>query len=174
ILSEPDRVSVSLTLGPRVFLAASGLARTPLEARGSRIAYRTLLKLPPGAGGGEVDRAAARLKQLLPDPAFFRVETYRDAQPALRENLARVERFLGLVALLSLFVGGIGVAQSVRSWLAGRLDAIAVLKCLGLRPREIFLLYLGHTALLGLAGSLAGIAAGLAVELALPRLVSDL
>ncbi len=71
-----------------------------------------------------------------------------------------MERFLGLVALLSLFVGGIGVAQSVRAWLPSRLDAIAVLKCLGMRPREIFPLYLGQTALLGLAGSLIGILAG--------------
>jgi putative ABC transport system permease protein len=174
VLSEPDRISVSLTLGPRLFLSAAGLARTSLEAQGSRISYRTLLALPAGVSAADLQAAAERLKRALPDPSFYRVETYRDAQPALRENLARVERFLGLVALLSLFVGGIGVAQSVRSWLAGRLDAIAVLKCLGLRPREIFLLYLGQTALLGLAGSLAGILAGVGVQLLLPRLFPDL
>ncbi len=46
-------------------------------------------------------------------------------------------------------LGGVGVAQTVRAWLAGRLDAIAILKCLGLRPREVLALYLGQTALLG-------------------------
>ena len=174
VLAEPDRVSISLTLGPRVFLSGPGFARTPLAGRGSRIGYRALVKLPEGTSGARLDAAAERLKRLLPKTESFRVETYRQAQPALRENLARVERFLGLIALLSLFVGGIGVAQSVRSWLAGRLDAIAVLKCLGLRPREIFLLYLGQTALLGLAGSLVGIAAGAAVQLVLPSLFPDL
>ena len=39
----------------------------------------------------------------------------------LRRGVARVERFLGLVALLSLLVGGIGVAQT-RARLAGRPD----------------------------------------------------
>ena len=73
-----------------------------------------------------LDDAKERLQKVLPNPAFYRIETFREAQPALRESIARVERFLGLVALLSLFVGGIGVAQSVRAWLAGRLDAIAV------------------------------------------------
>src|SRR6185295_19037349 len=174
VLAEPDRVSISFTLGPRVFLSGPGFARTPLAGRGSRIGYRALVKLPEGTSGARLDAAAERLKRRLPKTEAFRVETYRQAQPALRENLARVERFLGLIALLSLFVGGIGVAQSVRSWLAGRLDAIAVLKCLGLRPREIFLLYLGQTALLGLAGSLAGIAAGAAVQLVLPSLFPDL
>jgi putative ABC transport system permease protein len=118
--------------------------------------------------------AAERLRAALPDPAFYRVETYREAQPALRENLARVSRFLGLVALLSLFVGGIGVAQTVRAWIAGRLDAIAILKCLGVRPREILALYLGQTALLGLAGSLLGMALGTAVQQLLPGLFPDL
>ena len=174
VLSEPDRVGVSFTVGPRVFISGAGLARTPLMGRGSRISHRLLLEFPPGTPGTRIQAAAERLKDNIPNPAFYRVETYRDAQPALRENLARVERFLGLVALLSLFVGGIGVAESVRAWLAGRLDAIAVLKCLGMRPREIFLLYLGQTALLGLAGSLVGIAAGVALQQVLPGLFPDL
>ena len=174
VLSEPDRISISLTLGPRVFLSGAGFDRTPLAGRGSRIGYRALVKLPEGTSGAALEAAAKRLKRVLPRAESFRVETYREAQPALRQNLARVERFLGLVALLSLFVGGIGVAQSVRSWLAGRLDAIAILKCLGLRPREIFPLYLGQTALLGLAGSLVGIAVGMATQLVLPSLFPDL
>ena len=174
VLSEPDRVSVSLTLGPRVFLSGEGFERTPLDDRGSRIEYRALLKLPEATSEDELRQAAEALESALPDAEPYRVETWRQAQPALRRNIERVERFLGLVALLSLFVGGIGVAQSVRSWLAGRLDAIAVLKCLGLRPREIFPLYLGQTALLGLAGSLVGLVAGAAVQLALPSLFPDL
>jgi putative ABC transport system permease protein len=174
VLSEPDRISVSLTLGPRVFLSGPGFARTPLAGQGSRIDYRLLVKLPEGTSAGRLDAVVEQLKQSFPHPDSFRVETYSQAQPALRRNLNRVERFLGLVALLSLFVGGIGVAQSVRAWLASRLDAIAVLKCLGLRPREIFPLYLGQTALLGLAGSLVGIVAGAAVQLVLPSLFPDL
>jgi putative ABC transport system permease protein len=174
VLAEPDRVSVSFTLGPRVFLSGAGFARTHLEEQGSRVGYRALVRLPDGTSTAALDAAAERLKQGLPAGDGFRVETYRQAQPALRQNLSRIERFLGLVALLSLFVGGIGVAQSVRAWLAGRLDAIAILKCLGMRPREIFPLYLGQTVLLGLAGSLVGIAAGAAVQLLLPRLFPDL
>ena len=96
----------------------------------------------------------------LPDAAYLEIETYADAQPMLREGINRAERFLGLVALLSLLVGGIGVAQTVRAWIAGRMDSIAVLKCLGVRPREVVALYLGQTMLLGLMGSLLGVAAG--------------
>ncbi|HEV7518419.1 MAG TPA: FtsX-like permease family protein, partial [Thermoanaerobaculia bacterium] len=72
------------------------------------------------------------------------------------------------------FVGGIGVAQSVRAWLASRLDAVAIFKCLGVRPREILTLYLGQTAFLGLLGSLVGIVLGVAVQMLLPHLFPDL
>lgn len=174
VVAEPDRVGISLTLGPRVFISGAGFDRTTLDDRGSRIGYRALFRLPDSTTAAGLASAASRLRESFPKGDFYRVETYRQAQPALRENLERVERFLGLVALLSLFVGGIGVAQSVRAWLAGRLDAIAVLKCLGLRPREIFPLYLGQTLLMGLAGSLVGIAAGAVVQLILPRLFPDL
>ncbi|MFP5288624.1 MAG: ABC transporter permease [Thermoanaerobaculia bacterium] len=174
VLSEPDRVSVSFTIGPRVFMSAEGLARTQLEGKGSRVGFRTLIKLPPGFSAERLPQAKARLERALAGSSFYEIETYKEAQPALRNSIDRVDRFLGLVALLSLFVGGIGVAQSVRAWLSSRLDAIAVLKCLGMRPREIFPLYLGQTALLGLAGSLVGIALGSAVQLALPSLFPDL
>lgn len=174
VLSEPDRVSVSLTIGPRAFLAPSGLARTQLQGRGSRIGYRALIKLPPDFPAESIASVKERLEQVLPSNQFYRIETYKEAQPALRNSIDRVDRFLGLVALLSLFVGGIGVAQSVRAWLSSRLDAIAILKCLGMRPRELFPLYLGQTALLGLAGSLVGILLGSIVQLALPSLFPDL
>jgi putative ABC transport system permease protein len=175
VLAEPDRVSLNLTLGPRVFMTVGGLARTPLEGRGSRFTYRTLLAVPPGTSGAALRSAEARLRAHLPEPRhFYRVESYRDAQPALRENLSRIERFLGLVALLSLLIGGIGVTQSVRAWLSSRIDAIAVLKCLGMRPREVFFLYLGQSIMLGLAGSAIGLIAGVILQQLLPQLFPDL
>ena len=40
------------------------------------------------------------IRAAVADPQFVEVETYLEAQPALRNALARVERFLGLVALV--------------------------------------------------------------------------
>jgi putative ABC transport system permease protein len=171
VSSEPDRISISMTLGPRLFLSQEGLARTALAGRGSRLEHRALFRLPPQV---DVEALAKRLRASFPDSAYYRVETYKEAQPGLRDSISRVERYLGLVALLSLFIGGIGVAQSVRAWLASRLDPIAVLKCLGVRPRELFLLYLAQTVLLGLAGSAVGIGLGVGLQWLLPRLFSDL
>ena len=172
VLAEPDNLQVGLSVGPRLFLSLGGLQRAGLIQVGSRVRYRALVRMPAGTGAGELAAVVERLRtDLAPQ---WRVESWREAQPSLRQGVARVDRFLGLVALLSLLVGGIGVAQTVRAWLADRLDAIAVLKCLGMRPRQVLGLYLGHTALLGLAGSLLGMAAGVAVQVALPHVFPDL
>jgi len=176
VTAEPDRLggAFGFTAGPRLFLGAETFDRTGLETTGSRIRYRALLRLPEGAGEAGAERAEAAVRSALPAGRGYGIETWEEAQPALRQGIARSERFLGLVALLSLLIGGVGVGQTVRAWLAGRMDAIAVLKCLGARPREVLLLYGGQTALLGLAGSLAGAAAGMAILLLSPYLAGEL
>jgi putative ABC transport system permease protein len=172
---EPDRLDISFaTLLPRIFLSPAGLDRAGLERFGSRVFHRALIKLPPGSGAGDVRSAATTIRESLPDIDYLSVETYAEAQPALREALRRAERFLGLVALLSLLIGGIGVGQTVRAWLAGRMETIAILKCLGVRPREVLTLYLGQTLLLGFVGSVAGALLGTVALAVVPGFFAEL
>ncbi len=172
--AEPDRLEVGFALGPRVLLSLESLEKSGLTGLGSRVSYQALVRLQQGVESDAVAAAAEVIREATANPEFLRVETFSEAQPALRRGIDRVERFLGLVALLSLLIGGIGVAQAVRAWLAGRLDAIAVLKAVGVRPREVFTLYLGQTALLAFVGSAVGAVAGALVARAVPGLLSDL
>jgi putative ABC transport system permease protein len=170
-VAEPDRLDISLTSGPRVFVSLAGLARTSLLEHGSRVSYRMLVRMPDGATNADVMRLERTLHDALDETADVRIETHADAQPALRRGIERVDSFLGLVALLSLLVGGIGVAQTVRAWIAGRTESIAVMACLGMTPRQLLALYLGHTLLLGLLGGLVGVAGGVAAQLLLAQLL---
>lgn len=173
VRAEPDRVGGAFSLGPRLFVAGAALDDTELLQRGSRVEHTTLVALPAGSGAAEVEALAAALRGALDDPTFYRIETFVEGQPELKRGVDRTERFLGLAALLSLVVGGIGIAQTVRAWLAARLDSIAVLAALGMRPREIAALFVAQIALLATAGSALGAAAGVALERALPRLVAS-
>lgn len=174
VTREPDRLSVSFSLAPRVFLDASSLDRTGLATYGSRIEHELLARFPEGTPREELEDARDQLESGLENAAYYEVETWRDAQPNVRRGLDRVDRYLGLVALLSLIVGAVGVAQAVRAFLQSRLDAIAVLRCLGVRPRQVFALYLGESALVGLAGGLFGSALGTMALAAVPRLWPDI
>ncbi len=173
VRTEPDRLAF-FGLGSRVFVSAAGLERTGLVRFGSRIQRKVLLRLRANAGRDEARRVAEALNRASGTNGAVAVKTAFDSEPGLREGMKRVDRFLGLVALLSLLVGGVGVALTTRAWIAGRLDALAVMKCLGARPGEVFTLYLLQLGLLGLSASIGGTAAGLGVLYLLPRTLPGL
>ncbi len=173
VLDEPDRLDFSVTLGPRVFLSGAGFERTALLGLGNRVKYRALVRLPDGTDPDAVDALEDRLEERLEDEPGLRVQTHFDAQRGVRRGIDRFSSFLGLVALLSLILGGIGVAQVVRSWLATRALSIAAWKAIGLLPREILLLYLVHALLCAALGSAAGAAIGAAVPFLAPLLAPD-
>lgn len=156
VLAEPDRATAVFTLGPRVLLAAADLPATGLVQPGSRVRYRTLLRLEPGV---DPERAREALAGELPDPGL-RVATFRQAQPGLRRFWDQLETYLGLTGLVALLVGGIGVGVSVTAFLRGKLGTIAVLKAMGATWRQLLAAYLAQTAALGLAGGAAGAALG--------------
>ncbi len=174
VTAEPDRVGIGPSVGPRLLISGAGLDRTELERFGSRISRRTLLRLRGEPSAEELAGLRDEIAALLGDGGAWTVESYADALPSLRDGLDRLERYLGLVALLSLLLGGLGVAQTTRAWLADRMPAVAVMRCLGMRPREVVTLHLITATALGLAGSLVGAAAGLGVLALLPSLLGDL
>src|SRR5574341_380286 len=167
---EPDRSAGAFSLGPRVIISREGLAAAQLIKPGSRVRERYLLRLPPAVPAepllyelrGRLGRESAR------------VLLFRDAQPQLRRFLDQLARYLGLVGLTALFVGGIGVASSVGAFLKEKLPTIAILKTLGADSRTVIGTYLIQAILLGMIGSLAGAALGAAVQAVLPALLKDL
>jgi len=54
VTNEPDRMTGSLNVGPRVMISRAGLERTGLLIAGSRAAERFLFKVPPAIQIGKV------------------------------------------------------------------------------------------------------------------------
>ena len=160
IRAEPDRSAGVFSLGPRVLIAGEDLDGTGLILPGSRVRYRTLLRLPEGRSA---EAFRDELSSRLPD-AGLRVTAYTQAQPGLRRFWEQLTMYLGLTGLVALMVGGIGVAVSVSAFVRNKLPTVAILKCLGAGWREILAVYTLETALLGLAGSLLGAALGSALQ----------
>ena len=170
IRQEPDRAVGVFSLGPRVLIDARDLDGTRLIRQGSRVRHRHLFRLPPGSSAEAFkDALAARLT----DPGV-RVTTYTQAQPGVRRFWNQLTVYLGLTGLVALMVGGIGVATSVRAFVRGKLETIAVLKCLGASWRQMLAAYLLQTVLLGLGGSLLGATLGSALQWALAPALAPL
>jgi putative ABC transport system permease protein len=165
---EPDRSAGIFTLGPRVLLGQAGLDRTGLVGYGSRVRHRALVRLPDGADPGD---ARAALTRVLTDPTV-RVATFDEAQPGLRRFFVQLNTYLGLVGLVSLLVGGIGVAASVGTFIRRKLLTVATLKSLGAASGTLLWVYLVQTLILGGLGSVAGIGLGAVVQALLNPLLA--
>ena len=168
VLVEPDRMTGTLNIGPRVIVSREGLERSRLIQPGSRAAQRYLFRLP--AQGLGIEQARRQLKQVF-DHAL--IADYRETHPTIRRGLDRAMNFLGLVSLVALIVGSLGVAMAMHSHLQQKLDVIAIMKCLGARSSQIIRIYVLQTAGLGAAGSLLGVAVGRLVQSWLPRLIAQ-
>jgi putative ABC transport system permease protein len=163
---EPDRLTGSLNVGPRVMISREGLEKTGLIGPLSRVSRRYLVKLP--AAGMTVEEVRGELRAAFPNAL---VTDFREVHPQLRRALERATTFLSLVSLLALMIAASGAAMAVRAHIEQRMDTIAILKCLGGRSGQITRIFLLQTLLLGLAGGLAGVPVGLAVQAVFPYLL---
>jgi putative ABC transport system permease protein len=168
VTSEPDRMTGSLNVGPRVMITRAGLDRTGLISTGSRAAERYLFALP-ATGGPDVANVRAVLKQSFPEAT---ISDYRETHPIITRGLDRATTFLSLIGLIALVIGAMGVASAMHGHLQQKLDSIAVMKCIGARSAQVIRIYVAQTLMLGLAGGLLGVAFGVLVSAAFPGLIA--
>ncbi len=168
VRTEPDRMANAFSLGPRVLMSQEGLRSAELIKVGSRIRERFLLKIPSHM---PLDPLLYELRgRLALDSA--RVSSYREAQPQLKQSLDQLTRYLGLIGLTALFVGGLGVATSVHAFVREKLNTIAILKTVGADSQTIVLTYGLQALMLGLVGSLVGLFIGMTLHLGLPWVIA--
>lgn len=163
-LSEPDRISRAFSIGPRVFISRSALDESGLIQPGSRVKHRTLIRLPTGF---DLEKAQVLLERGLTGKSTS-VRTYKDMQSSLSSSIERMGHYLGALGVIALLMGGIGVAMIVRTFMAQKLDTLAILNCLGASSKTLFKVYLLQSMLMGLAGSLLGVGLGFSLTFLLP------
>ncbi|MDX1709510.1 MAG: FtsX-like permease family protein [Rhodovibrionaceae bacterium] len=156
VVGEPDRATRAFTLGPRVMVSRASLDETGLVQPGSLIYHHYRVDLPPNADFG---RWRAQINEAFPD-AGWRVRGLDNAAPGIQRLVDRVGLFMTLVGLTALLVGGVGVANAVRSYLDEKRPVIATLKCLGAPARLVFQVYLLQVLTLAGFGILGGLALG--------------
>jgi putative ABC transport system permease protein len=72
--------------------------------------------------------------------------------------------FLGAIATVSLFVAGVGIANTTYVSVIERTREIGVLKALGFKPRDILSLFLSEAVVTGLLGSIFGTLVGVSLS----------
>jgi putative ABC transport system permease protein len=161
--AEPDKLAGGVGLGPRFLISETALRATGLLQPGSLVRWIYRIRLPDNAAD---DRAAAALidevRHALPE-AGWEIRSRSNASPQLERTISRFTQFLTLVGLAALLVGGVGVANAVKSHIDRRRDVIAAFKALGATGRDVFTIYLTQVVVLAGIGSVIGLAAGAAL-----------
>ncbi|MFP6638077.1 MAG: FtsX-like permease family protein [Nitrospinaceae bacterium] len=170
VLSEPDRITRAFSIGPRVFISRASLNESGLVQPGSRVKHRTLIRLPSSI---ELEKALVLLERNLTDKSIS-IRTYKDMQSSLSSSIERMGQYLGALGVIALLMGGIGVAMIVRTFMAQKLDTLAILSCLGASSRTLFKVYLLQSMLMGLAGSVFGVCIGFSLTFLLPQKMEGL
>ena len=160
VTAEPDRPLELFTFGPRLFVAGADLDALGLLATGSRIRRLVLLKV---IDPHDVDAIAAGLKRAAPDGGE-RIDTYATARSAVKRFLDTLLFFLKLVGLFILMIAGMGIQSTLTALFKEKQPTIAVMKAVGADDRFITIHFVLMVAVLGTAGTVAGILAGAAVQ----------
>jgi len=166
--SEPDRAIQVMGFAPRVLMNARDLPATGLVQPASRVAYRWMV-------AGEAASVRALISSLGPRlQRGQHLESLDEGRPELQRSLTRADRFMRLVALLTVMIAAVAVSAAARRFVARRLDSCALMRCMGLVQNDMLRLFVLEFASVGLIASLVGVIIGLALHFALVGLLSGL
>lgn len=153
--------------GPQVIISQSALATIPNAAGVVPPAqFGTIYMTVPQAN---LNSVKAQLNAQFPTT---NVITANDLLKQRQSQVDQIRLFLRIVGLLALFIGGIGIINTVQVLLRRRQIEIAMLKTTGYRQLDLYALFGLEAALLGILGGIFGTLIGLGASY-LVRLVVE-
>jgi len=167
VMQQPDRSLSAEWRGAPVLLSAAALAASGLTGVGSRIDfnYRVRTAVPTYLWRRQFYNA-------FPG-GTWEVRTFEGRSRRIAERLGQLASGLIIIAFSTLFIGGLGVFNSIQAYLQGKLKTIATLRALGLRNRRLATVYLLQVGIMSGAASIAGAALGGGLALAGASLIAD-
>jgi len=170
LIKMPGRNQVSLTVSAPVYIPLQYIDSAGLERKGSLIEAEVYYRFKPGT---DLSKLMETLGPEL-DSAHVRYETVEMRKERMTRAFKDLSQFLTLISFIALLLGCIGVASSVNIYIREKIAGVAVLRCLGLKARTAFLIYLIQVLGIGLVGSLLGAGLGVVVQQLLPMLFKDI
>ncbi|MEM4247201.1 MAG: ABC transporter permease [Candidatus Woesearchaeota archaeon] len=94
----------------------------------------------------------------------FTIKTSEEVIKSVNTILGVVQAILVGIALISLLVGGIGIMNTMYTAVLERKKDIGIMKAIGARNRDVMLIFLLESGLLGMAGGAVGILIGMGLS----------
>ena len=113
---------------------------------------------------GEIEKEMRRDRNLKIGREDFEVQTPQQILSILDNILTIVEIVLIGIASISMLVGGIGIANTMYTSVIERTKEIGVMKSIGAQNKDILVIFVIESGLLGLVGGAIGIAIGIGLS----------
>ncbi|MEJ2176569.1 MAG: ABC transporter permease, partial [Gammaproteobacteria bacterium] len=136
IRSQPDRSLRADWRAAPVLITDDALVSAGLFGPGSRVDYKYRVRTDL-----DLETWRDRFYQAFPD-TDWEVRTFAERSERIADRLAQVASGLLIIGFSTLFIGGLGVFNSVHAYLQGKLTTISALRALGLRNRRLAAVYL--------------------------------
>ncbi len=104
---------------------------------------------------------------LKEEDSDFSVSNPSAMQATMEETMNTMALFLGAIAAISLLVGAIGIANSMFTSVLEKTRDIGIMKAIGAKNKNILLIFLFNSGLIGLIGGLGGVILGFFVSTAI-------
>ncbi len=169
LTSIPGDPGIAATIGPRVYIPERYVAETQLLGLGSRADFEAVVRLDRAVDAGKwIQPLQDRLRA-----GNARSRTVDQSERDFSEAIGQLARFLSVIGLIALLLGGIGVASGVNAFVQRKIDTVAVLRCLGASGAQVLTIYLIQAAAMGLVGAAVGAVLGVGIQFAMARVLSD-
>ncbi|MDX1451685.1 MAG: FtsX-like permease family protein, partial [Oleiphilaceae bacterium] len=169
VLAQPDRRLNANWRGAPVLLSQDALNASGLVHPASRIEYEYRVRTDQTARAWKRQFMAA-----FPD-SEWEVRTFQDRSERIAERLDQIASGLLIVAFSTLFIGGLGIFNSISVYLESKRSTIATLKSVGMRNTHVAQVYLVQVALLaGVSGGLGLLVGAVLAWLGSQMLAQDL
>lgn len=171
LTSLPDAALRGFKLGLTTVISTEALStlgdlRAPLPGLLTQHRYKIVLD------GSSYDQAQAAIAGQFADPGWI-TRSPRDAVGSLIRYYDLFLRFLLIVGLSSLLVGGVGVYNGVSAYIAERQQSIAILRSLGATGARVLTHFLAQIGVLTAIGVGLGLLGGAAASLLAVPLVGQ-
>lgn len=111
----------------------------------------------------EIQRKLMLSRGILQDKdRDFTVTSPRAFQETVSSTLTSVSLFLAAIAAISLIVGAVGIANTMFTSVLEKTKDIGIMKAIGAQNKDILLIFLFNSGLLGLVGGIGGVLLGAA------------
>jgi len=169
LLKAPGQTGLSASVAPVVYIPLKYLAQTGLLQKGSRISYNYFIRFSKTVNA---EQLVKKIERRL-EANGYSYETIETQKLDTGRSFRDLTYYLELVGFIALLLGCIGVASAIHIYIREKIGMIAILRCLGARSSQAFLIYLIQIVGIGTICSVTGTALGTVIQQFLPYLLED-